>query len=116
MQRSININVFSKDILVLDCIVAGTSFRDVKKVEDQLNNQVKVELKREVKNEFDNFAVAIYFQRNKIGYFPRTKNEVVAVISRWQEFLCQNKSERVGGKLVKTGNTGLLDRLECKIE
>lgn len=75
---AININLMPKDILVLECLVAGTSFRNVKKVEAELLHKVKLEIVREAKNEFDEFAVALHFNQNKIGYIPRDKNEVIA--------------------------------------
>jgi len=35
-QGAININIMPKDILVLECLVAGTSFRNLKTVEPEL--------------------------------------------------------------------------------
>lgn len=75
---AININVLPKEILVLECIAAGTSFRRLNKVEKQLEAQVKLTLKREPENEYDEFAVALYFANEKTGYIPKTKNEVIA--------------------------------------
>ena len=77
-KGGITVSVMPKDILVLETIVAGTSFRKLKEVEPQLNTQVKLSLKRETDNEFDNFAIALYFEKNKIGYIPKTSNEVIA--------------------------------------
>ena len=73
-----NLDVFSKDILVLECLVAGTSFRKLKNVEPKLNNQIKIDIKREAGNEYDEFAIALYFEKEKIGYIPKDKNEVIA--------------------------------------
>lgn len=75
---ALNVSIMPKDILVLETIVAGTSFRKLKDVEPQLNVQVKLELKREPDNEYDEFAIALYFEKNKIGYIPRESNEVIA--------------------------------------
>ena len=77
-KGSLGISVFSKDILVLECLVAGTSFRKLQAVEPGLTTEVKLELKREPKNEFDEYAIALHFEEHKIGYIPRDKNEVVA--------------------------------------
>ena len=41
-------------------------------------HKVKLVVVREAKNEFDVFAVALHFNKNKIGYIPRDKNEVIA--------------------------------------
>lgn len=74
----ISISIMPKDILVLETIVAGTSFRKLKDLEPKLNIQVKLELKREPENEYDKFATALYFEKNKIGYIPKESNEVMA--------------------------------------
>jgi len=47
-------------------------------VEAALNKEVKLELKREPQNEYDHFAIALHFEKHKIGYIPRDKNEVIA--------------------------------------
>lgn len=77
-KGALKIDVFSKDILVLECLVAGTSFRKLKEVEPKLDSEVKLDLVREPQNEYDCFAIALHFQKNKIGYIPRDKNEVIA--------------------------------------
>jgi len=77
-QGAININLMPKDILVLECLVAGTSFRNLQKIEPELLNKVKLEMVREGKNEHDEFAVALQFNSKKVGYIPRDKNEVIA--------------------------------------
>jgi hypothetical protein len=45
-KGGITIDILPKDILVLETIVAGTSFRKLKDVEPQLNTQVKLSKKR----------------------------------------------------------------------
>lgn len=63
---------------MLETIVAGTSFRDLTNVHEKLSTEVKIEVKREVENKYDMFAVALYFEKSKIGYLPKTKNETIA--------------------------------------
>ncbi|RYY90878.1 MAG: hypothetical protein EOO15_00725 [Chitinophagaceae bacterium] len=72
------IEVFKKEVVALECLVAGTSFRKLTDVERELTSTVRLELKREPKNEFDRWAVALWFNRSKVGYIPRDKNEVIA--------------------------------------
>jgi len=74
----LNIDVFKKEIMVLECIVAGTSFRKLDKVDAELLSTVQLEMKREGKNEFDEFAIALYFKEVKVGYIPKDKNQVIA--------------------------------------
>ena len=62
----------------MECMVAGTSFRKLDEVEAELTATVKLDIKREAKNEFDQFAVALHFSDTKVGYIPKDKNEVIA--------------------------------------
>ena len=77
-KGAFSLNVFAREILVLECLAAGTSFRKLDKVQYDLKETVHLEMKREGKNEFDEFAVALWFQNTKVGYIPREKNEVLA--------------------------------------
>lgn len=77
-KGGLSIDVFAKDILVLECIVAGTSFRKLDDVEKDLGAEVKLVPKREPDNKHDKFAIALYFNKTKVGYIPRDKNEVIA--------------------------------------
>ncbi len=43
----ISMDVFSRETLVLECLVAGTSFRKLEKVRDELIETVRLEMKRE---------------------------------------------------------------------
>jgi hypothetical protein len=75
---AISIDVMPREILVLECIVAGTSFRNLSEVEESLKCEVKIEVRREQGNGYDEFAVALFYEDNKIGYLPRAKNETIA--------------------------------------
>lgn len=77
-KGGIAVSVMPKDILVLECVVAGTSFRHLSDVEKDLKAEVRLELKREPKNKFDEMAIALHFNNSKIGYIPRERNEVIA--------------------------------------
>jgi hypothetical protein len=74
----LNIDVFKKEILVLECVIAGTSFRKLDVIEAELQTKVELQMKREGKNEFDEYAIALHLKETKIGYIPRGKNEVIA--------------------------------------
>ena len=101
-QGAININIMPRDILVLECLVAGTSFRNLKTVEPELLNKVKLELVREVKNEFDKFAVALHFNNKKIGYIPKDKNETIArLMDAGKSFLSIVEAKELEGNWLK---------------
>ena len=70
---------FARELVVLECQIAGTSYLDLEEVEPLLNPDDKFYLVREPQNEHDQFAVAIYnADKVKLGYLPRSKNESVA--------------------------------------
>lgn len=101
-KGGISINVMPKDILVLECLVAGTSFRKLKEVESLLQTEVKLKMKREVGNKFDEFAVALYFENEKIGYIPRDKNEVIArLLDSGKSFFAGIKAKEWEGNWLK---------------
>ena len=75
---AISIDVMPKEILVLECLVAGTSFKKLQDLEPELISEVKLELKRDNKNEHDKMAVELLFNKTKIGFIPKEKNEVIA--------------------------------------
>lgn len=74
----ISIDVMPREILVLECLVAGTSFRKLETIEPELKSEVKLTCKREAKNEYDQYAISLWFNENKIGFIPRDRNEVIA--------------------------------------
>jgi len=75
---AISIDVMPKEILVLECLVAGTSFRKLENVEAELISEVKLDLKREADNEHDKMAIGLWYKKSKIGFIPREKNEVIS--------------------------------------
>jgi hypothetical protein len=77
-KGGLNIDVFSREIVALECFIAGTSFRKLDKVETELDCKVRLEMKREADNKFDKCAIALWYNRTKVGYIPKDKNEVIS--------------------------------------
>lgn len=70
---------FVRELLVLECHIAGTSYLDLEEIEPQLNVGDRYLLVREPGNKFDSFAVGIFTKdKVKLGYLPRDKNETIA--------------------------------------
>ncbi len=70
---------FLRELLVLECHIAGTSYLDLEETEPVLIVNDRFLLVREPENKFDEFAVAIYTPgKVKLGYLPRDKNETIA--------------------------------------
>ena len=70
---------FAREIMLIECHIAGTSHRDVKSVESQLLSGVMLPLKREPQNPHDPLAIMILTETgHHLGYVPRAKNEALA--------------------------------------
>lgn len=70
---------FVREIMLVECPVAGTSFRELKGIEPSLLVGSFLPLKREPANEHDALAIMILDERGKhLGYVPRAKNEALA--------------------------------------
>ncbi|MFM7216412.1 MAG: HIRAN domain-containing protein [Bacteroidota bacterium] len=70
---------FARELVVLECHIAGTSYLELDKVEPGLKQGDKLLLLREPDNEHDRFAVVIFTaESQKLGYLPRNRNESVA--------------------------------------
>ena len=101
-KGNFSLDVFAREIMVLQCIVAGTSFRKLDKVQDDLKETVQLEMKREGNNEFDQFAVALWFQNTKVGYIPKDKNEVLArLMDAGKQFYATIHAKEMEGNWLK---------------
>jgi hypothetical protein len=99
---ALSLDIFAREILVLECIVAGTSFRKLDKVQDELKETVQLEMKREGDNKFDCFAIALWFQDTKVGYIPKDKNEVLArLMDAGKQFYATINAKEMEGNWLK---------------
>lgn len=70
---------FAREIMLIECHVAGTSFRDLTDVEPSLVEGSVLPLKREPENPHDPLAIMILdVKGHHLGYVPRHKNEALA--------------------------------------
>lgn len=70
---------FVREILLIECHVAGTSYRDLRDVEPGLNPGDLLLLQREPSNAHDPRAIRIFDEaQHFLGYVPRAKNEALA--------------------------------------
>ena len=75
---TLNLNVLLRDIVVLETKVAGTMYYEPEEFEPLVKKDMRLQMVREPENKYDKFAVALFLDDSKIGYLPRTQNEVVA--------------------------------------
>ena len=101
-KGTFSLDVFAREILVLECLAAGTSFRKLDKVQDELKETVQLEMKREGDNKFDHFAIALWFQNTKVGYIPKEKNEVLArLMDAGKQFYATIHAKEMEGNWLK---------------
>jgi len=61
-----------------DFHIAGFTYYDGVDVFNDLKIGTKLFLKKEPKNPYDPKAVAVYYQKTKLGYVPQAQNEVLS--------------------------------------
>jgi len=70
---------FVREVELLNCNIAGTTFLDLDEIEPELNKYQLLMLIREPKNENDDKAILILTEDGqKLGYVPKKKNEVLS--------------------------------------
>lgn len=70
---------FAREIMLVECPIAGTSHRDVKSADGDIQPGGLLVLKREPSNPHDTLAIMIFTESgHHLGYVPRAKNEVLA--------------------------------------
>ena len=70
---------FSSNTLVLKTYIAGTQYSSAKKIAGSIKEGNYLIFQREEKNPHDNMAIKIMdLDKNKLGYVPRAKNEVIS--------------------------------------
>lgn len=67
-------------IFLLQCFVRGFQYYDGHKLLHQMQQNRMLTLQREPNNKYDECAIAIYYQTQKIGYIPREENEILSKI------------------------------------
>ena len=70
---------FARDILLLECHIAGTTWRDLSEVEYTLHAGDELTLHREPANEHDQLAIQVLTSDGAhLGFIPRANNETLA--------------------------------------
>ena|SRR5436305_371218 len=86
---------FAREIVLLECHVAGTAYRDINAVELTLCTGDELTLRREPGNEHDKLAIQILTASGvHLGYVPRAKNETPARLMDAGKFLFAKLREK----------------------
>lgn len=94
-----------RSYILIESVVVCSRFNDELKVWPRMNPGNLLWLEREPDNPYDPLAVAVYFEKNKLGYLPRAENGLVSHMMDTGEDLramitwlddSKNKWKRVG--------------------
>lgn len=72
--------MYEKSRNLFDCNIAGFSYYDGLDVIEKLVLGAPVTLVLEADNPYDPEAVAIYFEKSKLGYIPKSQNSIVSTL------------------------------------
>lgn len=94
---------FSREIFLLDIIVAGTTFCEkIDELEPLLIPDTVLKMIRQPKNEHDELAIGIYYNSIRIGWVPMEFNEVISrLMDAGKAFFCRIDSTNRKGKWLK---------------
>ncbi len=86
---------FSREIYLLDIVVAGTTYcSQLPEIEPLLTPKTVMKMIRQPKNEHDELAIGIYFNSIRIGWVPMEHNEVISrLMDAGKAFFCRIDSE-----------------------
>ncbi len=91
-KKSLKIN-YPKKVELFYFEIAGLIYafknkRDLKKALTDLKKGVQVTLKHEFRNQFDEYACAIYLDKKRMGYMPRSQNKkFLKLVERQKKFI-----------------------------
>ena len=67
-------------VYLLQCFVRGFQYYEGPKIISKINKSGLLEMVREPKNKYDENAIALHFDNQKIGFIPRESNEILSVL------------------------------------
>ena len=94
---------FSREIYLLDIVVAGTTFcTEMDTIEPQLLPDAVLKMIRQPQNKYDELAIGIYFNSTRVGWVPMEHNEVISrLMDAGKAFFCRVEHTSKKGSWVK---------------
>lgn len=96
-----------REIRLSSPCIAGFQYYHGPEVENQLREGDQLSLKREPQNQYDQYAVEVYLEREKLGYLPRKENKIIARM--------MDQGVNVGGRIMKI-NSGSMSYHKVMID
>lgn len=102
---------FAREIMLIECQIAGMIPRDVKTVEPQLVPGALLPLKREPENPHDPLAIMVFNEAgHHLGYVPRQNRSPGTTAGRGQTAVCQTGIQIMAGRLSESRGAHLSAR------
>lgn len=99
---------FSREIFLLEVIVAGTTFCDtIGELEPTLLPDTVLKLLRDPGNNHDELAIGVYFNHTRIGWVPMEQNEVISRL--------MDAGKAFFGRIAHTSRKGNWLKIKAKI-
>ena len=94
---------FSREIYLLDIVVAGTSFCEtIAELEPSLLPDTVLKMIRQPQNQHDELAIGVYFNGIRIGWVPMEHNMVISrLMDAGKSFFCRVEQTTKKGNWVK---------------
>lgn len=94
-QGPTGITPFTQEIMLLEIVVAGTTFcSEIKDIEPQIEIDKVLTMKRQPNNEYDKYAIGIYCDAIRVGFVPADMNEVCSrLMDAGKMFFCRVTSK-----------------------
>jgi hypothetical protein len=85
------ITQFTQEIFLLEIVIAGTSHcKEIEAIENMIVPEKVLTMKREPDNKFDEFAIAIYCDKIRVGFVPAEMNLVCSrLMDAGKLFFCR---------------------------
>lgn len=82
---------FSREIFLLDVVVAGTTYcKQIQQISPQLTAGTVLKMIRQPQNEHDELAIGIYFENTRVGWVPMEHNMVISrLMDAGKAFFCR---------------------------
>lgn len=99
---------FTREIFLLDIIVAGTSFcESMPQIAEQLSTGTVLKMVRAPQNPYDSQAIGIYYEETRIGWVPKELNLIISrLMDAGKAFFC---------RIEKTSNVHSWIKIDAKI-
>ena len=82
---------FTREVFLLHIEVAGTGYcEQMNDIYPKLKTDEVLQMRRDPHNKYDKKAIGIYFEQTRIGWVPRTMNEIISrLMDAGKVFFCR---------------------------